>query len=206
MLPFPPSQSLTPCHAALPSFYFRPPPTSTTGAPPPPVPILHFSCFNYSLVTSLLSPKLTTTSISAYKPFKPCAATKSNRSQDPRESSFFDEDGVVRDMDGYLNYLSLEYDSVWDTKPSWCQPWTITTTGVLLIAGSWLFLRSLIVTAGVMGLVCAWWYIFLHSYPKAYLEMIAERRKRVTSGVEDTYGLGRFDREAGEGDAGPSTK
>ncbi|KAF5767205.1 hypothetical protein HanRHA438_Chr14g0631621 [Helianthus annuus] len=21
-------------------------------------------------------------------------------------------------MDGYLNYLSLEYDSVWDTKPS----------------------------------------------------------------------------------------
>uniref|UniRef100_A0A453H5I4 Uncharacterized protein n=1 Tax=Aegilops tauschii subsp. strangulata TaxID=200361 RepID=A0A453H5I4_AEGTS len=22
-------------------------------------------------------------------------------------------------MDGYLNYLSLEYDSVWDTKPAW---------------------------------------------------------------------------------------
>ncbi|RWW61750.1 hypothetical protein BHE74_00031173 [Ensete ventricosum] len=35
------------------------------------------------------------------------------------ESRFFDEDGVVEDMDGYLNYLSLEYDSVWDTKPSW---------------------------------------------------------------------------------------
>lgn len=35
------------------------------------------------------------------------------------ESQFFNEDGVVEDMDGYLNYLSLEYDSVWDTKPSW---------------------------------------------------------------------------------------
>ena len=30
-----------------------------------------------------------------------------------------DDEGQVEDMDGYLNYLSLEYDSVWDTKPSW---------------------------------------------------------------------------------------
>ncbi|KAG6418736.1 hypothetical protein SASPL_120940 [Salvia splendens] len=36
-----------------------------------------------------------------------------------QEPSFFDENGVVQDMDGYLNYLSLEYESVWDTKPSW---------------------------------------------------------------------------------------
>jgi hypothetical protein len=34
-------------------------------------------------------------------------------------AEFFREDGVVDDMDGYLNYLSLEYDSVWDTKPAW---------------------------------------------------------------------------------------
>jgi len=37
----------------------------------------------------------------------------------PNESRFLDENGVVDDMDGYLNYLSLEYDSVWDTKTSW---------------------------------------------------------------------------------------
>lgn len=36
-----------------------------------------------------------------------------------QEPSFFDENGAVQDMDDYLNYLSLEYDSVWDTKPSW---------------------------------------------------------------------------------------
>lgn len=40
-------------------------------------------------------------------------------SGDQNKSMFMDENGVVDDMDGYLNYLSLEYDSVWDTKPSW---------------------------------------------------------------------------------------
>ncbi|KDP21449.1 hypothetical protein JCGZ_21920 [Jatropha curcas] len=110
-------------------------------------------------------------------------------STDPNESQFFDENGVVDDMDGYLNSLSLEYDSVWDTKPSWCQPWTITLTGVLAIAFSWLILHSVVVTSIVLFLTCSWWYIFLYSYPKAYAEMIAERRKKVINGVEDTYGL-----------------
>ncbi|PON55257.1 spindle pole body-associated protein [Parasponia andersonii] len=109
-------------------------------------------------------------------------------SRDPNESPFLDEDGVVDDMDGYLNYLSLEYDSVWDTKPTWCQPWTITLTGVSAIACSWLILHSVMVTAVVSLLICAWWYIFLYSYPKAYEDMIAERRRRVTNGVEDTFG------------------
>jgi hypothetical protein len=39
--------------------------------------------------------------------------------KDAGAAAFFGEDGVVEDMDGYLNYLSLEYDSVWDTKPAW---------------------------------------------------------------------------------------
>ena len=38
---------------------------------------------------------------------------------DSKEPLFLDENGVVDDMEGYLNHLSLEYDSVWDTKPSW---------------------------------------------------------------------------------------
>ncbi|PIN14568.1 hypothetical protein CDL12_12802 [Handroanthus impetiginosus] len=106
-----------------------------------------------------------------------------------KESGFFDENGAVEDMDGYLNYLSLEYDSVWDTKPQWCQPWTITLTGLGIITGSWLILNSVIVTSIVATLICLWWYIFLYTYPKAYSDMIAERRKKVTSGLEDTYGM-----------------
>ncbi|KAJ8622233.1 hypothetical protein MRB53_030762 [Persea americana] len=38
---------------------------------------------------------------------------------DTSESRFLDDNGVVDDMDGYLNCLSLKYDSVWVTKPSW---------------------------------------------------------------------------------------
>ncbi|KAJ6773872.1 PROTEIN putative-RELATED [Salix purpurea] len=106
-----------------------------------------------------------------------------NLSDIPNESQFLDENGAVDDMDGYLNYLSLEYDSVWDTKPSWCQPWTITLTGVLAITGSWLILHSVVVTAIVLLLICTWWICL-----KVYTDMIAERRKRVTNGVEDTFG------------------
>ncbi|KAK6135037.1 hypothetical protein DH2020_031215 [Rehmannia glutinosa] len=106
-----------------------------------------------------------------------------------QEKAFFDENGAVEDMDSYLNYLSLEYDSVWDTKPSWCQPWTIALTGIGIITGSWLILNSIVVTSIVTTLICLWWYIFLYSYPKAYSDMIAERRKKVTSGLEDTYGM-----------------
>jgi hypothetical protein len=42
-----------------------------------------------------------------------------SNTDDPKEPLFLDEMGVADDMDGYMNYLSLEYDSVWDTKPSW---------------------------------------------------------------------------------------
>ncbi|KAL8029051.1 hypothetical protein ABFX02_14G203300 [Erythranthe guttata] len=113
----------------------------------------------------------------------------SNNGRDPvKDPSFFDENGAVEDMDGYLNYLSLEYDSVWDTKPSWCQPWTIALTGVGITGGSWLVLNSVVVTSIVATLISLWWYIFLYSYPKAYSDMIAERRKKVKGGTEDTYG------------------
>ncbi|GAB2220689.1 hypothetical protein Droror1_Dr00008356 [Drosera rotundifolia] len=109
--------------------------------------------------------------------------------------TFLDDDdgggGVVDEFDGYLNDLSLEYDSVWDTKPSWCQPWTITLTGVLVVAFSWILMHSVVLTSIALSLICAWWYIFLYSYPKAYSEMIAERRRKVGDGVEDTYGLRR---------------
>ncbi|KAL8522982.1 hypothetical protein ACS0TY_013080 [Phlomoides rotata] len=105
------------------------------------------------------------------------------------EPTFFDENGAVEDMDGYLNYLSLEYDSVWDTKPSWCQPWTILLSGAGIITASWLILNSVVVTSIVATLIFLWWYIFLYSYPKLYSDMIAERRKKVTTGQEDTYGM-----------------
>ncbi|KAK1267219.1 hypothetical protein QJS04_geneDACA015622 [Acorus gramineus] len=124
-------------------------------------------------------------------PSKSHSLTRADFSRDSGESRFLDEDGVVEDMDGYLNHLSLEYDSVWDTKPSWCQPWTISLTGTAVILCSWVFLHSVVITAVVSSVICAWWYIFLYAYPKAYSDMIADRRKKVSSGIEDTYGHGK---------------
>ncbi|XP_010455987.1 PREDICTED: uncharacterized protein LOC104737486 [Camelina sativa] len=108
--------------------------------------------------------------------------------REPNDSRFVNESGVVDDMEGLLDNLSLEYDSVWDTKPSWCQPWTIMLTGVSIVACSWLILHSVVVSSLAVGSIGAWWYIFLYSYPKSYSEMIAERRKRVSDGFEDIYG------------------
>ncbi|OMP05052.1 hypothetical protein COLO4_09074 [Corchorus olitorius] len=125
---------------------------------------------------------------------------------DPKQneySRFLDENGVVDDMDGYLNYLSLEYDSVWDTKPSWCQPWTITLTGLLVIASSWLIFHSIVITAVATFGICTWcqavfenkdWVVetrdnITRFSLEAYLDMIAERREKVTNGVEDTFGM-----------------
>ncbi|KAF8392469.1 hypothetical protein HHK36_022811 [Tetracentron sinense] len=146
----------------------------------------HDSQLQSHLSNPILSPKI---SSSKFKSTDFCAKTILLRSKrnDSNESVFLDENGAVDDMDGYLNHLSLEYDSVWDTKPSWCQPWTITLTGVLLIACSWVILHSVVVTTVVLSLICTWWYIFLYSYPKAYSDMIAERRKNVTTGIEDTF-------------------
>ncbi|XP_047318414.1 uncharacterized protein LOC124921755 [Impatiens glandulifera] len=143
-------------------------------------PYLFTHASSYFIPTSIL--KLTTFRSSS------SAIVRGGRSTDPKETAFLDDNGVIEDMDGYLNYLSLEYDSVWDTKPSWCQPWTITLTGIIAVVCSWLVLRSVAVTASVSFLIAAWWYIFLYNYPKAYSSMIAERRKKITDGVEDTYG------------------
>ncbi|KAE9621944.1 hypothetical protein Lal_00032958 [Lupinus albus] len=97
------------------------------------------------------------------------------------------EPSLIDDVEGYLH--NLEYDSVWDTKPSWCQPWSISLTGVSVIAISWFILKSLLLTSFISLLIGAWWYIFLYSYPKAYSEMIADRRQKVRNGEEDTFGV-----------------
>jgi len=107
------------------------------------------------------------------------------------KSEVEDGDGLsssVKDMERYLDELSIEYDSVWDTKPAWCQPWTIALTGVIGISASWLLLHSIVLTAVVSVLVSAWWFLFLYSYPLAYAQMIAQRRKDQKDGLEDTFG------------------
>lgn len=85
-----------------------------SNPPPPPLPILLLSLVPQ--ITPKSSTFRTTSTIITSTSF----ITRANYGG-PQESNnkFIDENGEVDDMDAYLNYLSLEYDSVWDTKPSW---------------------------------------------------------------------------------------
>ncbi|PSR86080.1 DEAD-box ATP-dependent RNA helicase [Actinidia chinensis var. chinensis] len=113
-----------------------------------------------------------------------------------------DDNGVIEDMDGYMNYLSLEYDSVWDTKPSWTkQICTNPKTNPITVRFKTTDLVSAMddyadrACSNCLKLVS---FAISSSHYRcslsdlcmvAYTDMIAERRKNVTDGVEDTFGL-----------------
>ncbi|MEO1691286.1 MAG: DUF6737 family protein [Cyanobacteria bacterium J06631_6] len=71
--------------------------------------------------------------------------------------------------------------NVWDYKPGWCQPWSIMLTGITIIAGSWLVLHRVWITAMVTLPIIAWWIYFLLIYPKAFAEYISVQRSTLES-------------------------
>ena len=58
--------------------------------------------------------------------------------------------------------------SLWQSKPWWCQPWTILLTGLAVIAVSWLLLHRWWISAPVALAVLLWWWLFLVVVPRAY--------------------------------------
>ena len=58
--------------------------------------------------------------------------------------------------------------SLWQSKPWWCQPWTILLTGLAVIVGSWLLLHRWWISAPVALGVMLWWWLFLVVVPRAY--------------------------------------
>jgi hypothetical protein len=62
---------------------------------------------------------------------------------------------------------------MWQSKPWWCQPWTIILTGVLLVTGSWLVLHSLWLTIPLGILIVVWWTYFLILVPRMLRQMVA---------------------------------
>ncbi len=71
--------------------------------------------------------------------------------------------------------------NVWDYKPGWCQPWSIILTGITIVAGSWLVLHNVWITAAVFLPIIAWWVYFLLIYPKAFAEYIAAQQTTVNA-------------------------
>jgi len=61
--------------------------------------------------------------------------------------------------------------SFWASKPAWCQPWSILSTGSLVIAAvNRISDGSLLWTSLIALPVVAWWLLFLILVPSAYAQ------------------------------------
>ena len=61
-----------------------------------------------------------------------------------------------------------EQPPFWSLKPWWCQPWSIISTGLLMVGGSWALLHRLWISLPLSVGVLAWWLLFLVLVPAAY--------------------------------------
>ena len=56
----------------------------------------------------------------------------------------------------------------WDSKPYWCQPWSIISFGVLVLIFSWKLFNSIIFTSVIGVFIFVWWILFLILAPNSY--------------------------------------
>jgi hypothetical protein len=64
---------------------------------------------------------------------------------------------------------------LWQSKPWWCQPWTIILTGILIVVGSWLVLHTWWITIPLSILIGVWWLYFLVIVPQMLQQMAEEQ-------------------------------
>ena len=58
--------------------------------------------------------------------------------------------------------------SFWDSKPYWCQPWSIISFGVLVLISSWKLFNNIIFTSVIGVFIFAWWTVFLILAPNSF--------------------------------------
>ena len=56
----------------------------------------------------------------------------------------------------------------WDSKPYWCQPWSIISFGVLVLIFSFKLLNNIIITSVLGFFILVWWIVFLILAPNLY--------------------------------------
>jgi len=69
---------------------------------------------------------------------------------------------------------TAESQSLWATKPWWCQPWSIVLTGLIIPIVSWFLLHILWLTIAASISVLLWWLLFLVLAPAAYQQAAGE--------------------------------
>jgi hypothetical protein len=70
--------------------------------------------------------------------------------------------------------------NMWQSKPWWCQPWTIILTGVIIITSSWLIFHKFWLTLPVAALIILWWTYFLIIVPRLLMEMRANSERNIS--------------------------
>ena len=58
--------------------------------------------------------------------------------------------------------------SFWDSKPYWCQPWSIISFGVLALILSFQLFNNIIISSVLAFFIIVWWIIFLIIAPNSY--------------------------------------
>ncbi len=66
--------------------------------------------------------------------------------------------------------------SFWDSKPYWCQPWSIISFGVLILIFSWKLFNNILFTSIIGVFVFVWWILFLILAPNSY-QVINDKEK-----------------------------
>ncbi|WP_269625271.1 DUF6737 family protein [Prochlorococcus marinus] len=56
----------------------------------------------------------------------------------------------------------------WDSKPYWCQPWSIISFGVLFLIISWKLFNNIIISSVLGIFILVWWILFLILAPLSY--------------------------------------
>ncbi|KPQ33850.1 MAG: hypothetical protein HLUCCA11_16990 [Phormidesmis priestleyi Ana] len=68
--------------------------------------------------------------------------------------------------------------SLWQTKPWWCQPWSIVLTGLTIPTASWLLLHRLWITLPVASAIALWWILFLGIVPAQYAAAVESHKEQ----------------------------
>ena len=69
----------------------------------------------------------------------------------------------------------MSNSNLWESKPWWCQPWTIILTGVIITTGSWLLFHTIWLTVPVGILIVVWWTYFLIIVPRILAQQDLDR-------------------------------
>ena len=66
--------------------------------------------------------------------------------------------------------------SLWDSKPWWCQPWSIILTGLVIPTVAWLLSHRLWVVIPIGLGILGWWFLFLVLVPQSYAEYVRQEQ------------------------------